>query len=435
MTATGAVWRNWARSQKARPKRIERPNDAEAVERAVRAAATRGLRIKPVGAGMSFSAIAVAPTTQLDLHRLSGLVSVDETARQATILAGTPIHRVADLLGEHGLALPTIGDIDRETLGGALSIGSHGTGDRWGGISSRVVALTLVDGTGTTRRLAQGDPDLLAARLGLGALGVIVDATLQCVPAFALHAVERTERIDDVLASYLERAASVDHLQFLWFPDSSSALTECYERMPADAALHPRPAVQRFVDDELLANGVLGAVCGIATVVPGIVAPFNRLTGRLVRPRDYTEASSDVFPERRRVRFRELEYAIPRAALPDTLRELRSLLERRGWRIPFPVLARTGAAETSWLSPAFERETAWIGVHQYRRIDPHPFFAEAERIFLDAVGRPNWAMMHTLDADRLRTLYPRFDDVLAVRDRLDPERLFANAYLRQVLGD
>ncbi|MFF1574087.1 D-arabinono-1,4-lactone oxidase [Leifsonia sp. NPDC058292] len=436
MTATGAVWRNWARSEKIRPARVERPATADAVQRAVAAAARQGMRVKAIGAGHSFTAIAAAPGVQLDLTDLTGVIAVDETLGRVRLAAGTRLHQLPRLLKPYGLALENMGDIDRQTIAGATSTGTHGTGGGFGGLATQIVALTLVTASGALLTISETEnADLLpAARLGLGALGVIVDLTIQCVPAYLLQAVERPEPLSAALESYLERSAREDHFEFYWFPHTETALTKTNTRLPFDEARAPLPAFSRWLDDELLANGLYRGVCALGTAVPAVVPPFSRLAQKLTGNRDFTDASPNVFVTNRTVRFREMEYALPRAAVPAALAEVKALIEKRDWRISFPVEVRSAAADDNWLSTAYGRESGYIAVHRYYRENPHPYFRAVEEIMTAHDGRPHWGKMHYRDAESLRAAYPRFDDFVAVRDRLDPEGRFANEYLARVLG-
>ncbi|WP_314147009.1 D-arabinono-1,4-lactone oxidase [uncultured Leifsonia sp.] len=436
MTASGGVWRNWGRSESIRPQRVERPASAEAVQRAVAAAAKQGMRVKAIGAGHSFTGIAAAPGVQLDLEALSGVLDVDLERGRVRLAAGTHLHQLPRLLRPYGLALENMGDIDRQTIAGATSTGTHGTGGSFGGLATQIVGVTLVTGTGEVLTIdeTQNAELLPAARLGLGALGVIVDLTIQCVPAYLLKAVERPEPLQQVLEGYLERSASEDHFEFYWFPHTETGLTKTNTRLPLTEARAPLSAMGRWVDDELLANGVYRGVCALGTVVPAIVPPFSRLAQKLTGNRDFTDRSPEVFVTNRTVRFREMEYALPRAAVPDALAEVKALIERNGWRISFPVEVRSAAADDNWLSTAYGRESGYIAVHRYYREDPTAYFTAVERIMMAHDGRPHWGKMHFRDAASLRETYPRFDDFLAVRDRLDPARLFTNAYLTRVLG-
>jgi FAD-linked oxidoreductase len=435
MTASGAPWRNWAHSQSVIPARVERPSSAAAVQRAVLAAARTGARIKAVGAGHSFSGIALSPGVQLDLD-WTGVLAVDEATARVTVAAGTRLHRLPALLRPYGLALENMGDIDRQTVAGAVSTGTHGTGGAFPGLAGQIVGVTLVTGDGSLLRVTDSEnAELLpAVRVGLGALGILVDLTIQCVPAYLLHAVEAHEPFDDVVDSYLDRSNSADHFEFFWFPHTDAVLTKTNTRRPLSAGRSPLGRVRGFVDDELLANGVFRGTCAIGRAVPALVPRINRLADSLTSRRDYTDLSHRVFVSRRSVRFHEMEYALPRERVPEALREVRALIEKRRWRISFPLEVRSAAADDGWLSSGFGRDTGYIAVHRYYRENPHEYFTGVEAIMRAHDGRPHWGKMHDQDADSLRAVYPHFDDFLAVRDRLDPERRFTNRYLERVLG-
>lgn len=402
----------------------------------MQAALSRGRRIKAVGSGHSFTGIAIAPDVLLDLSDLTGLVTVDAQRRRVTLRAGTRLHQIPGLLAPHGLAMENLGDIDRQTIAGAISTGTHGTGAAFGGISTQIVGATLVTGTGELLRVTEAEnAELLpAVALGLGALGILVEVTVQCVPAFLLDATERPEPLLDVLDGLDDRVAATDHFEFYWFPHTDVALTKSNTRLPESAVRSPLPVVGKWVDETLLANGVYRAVCGLGARVPAIVPPFSRLAVTLTGNRDYTDRSNRVFTQRRTVRFREMEYALPAAAARPAFDEMRALIRARGWRISFPVEVRFAAADDRWLSTAHERDSAYIAVHRYWREDPTEYFTAVEQIMLAHDGRPHWGKMHTLDAEALRVRYSRFDDFVTLRDRLDPQRAFQNAYLERVLG-
>lgn len=436
MTRIGGTWQNWARSASVTPVRVERPRSPEGVQRAVRAAAAQGLTIKAVGAGHSFTGIAVAPGVLLELDDLQGLVSADAEKGRVTLLAGTRLHRIPKLLAAHGLAMENLGDIDRQSISGAISTGTHGTGTGFGGLATQVVGVTLVTAAGEFLRIDEerNSEMLPAVALGLGALGIIVEVTLQCVPAFVLRAVDEPAPLADVLATVHDRASASDHFEFYWFPHTDVALTKRQNRMPEATVRQPLPLVGRWVDESLLSNGVYRAVCAAGQVAPALTPPFSRLAVKLTGDRKYTDFSHRVLTQSRTVRFREMEYAVPVENVVPAFRAVQALIEQRGWRIEFPLEVRFAAEDDRWLSTAYGRASAYIAVHRYWRADPTAYFEAAEQILLEFGGRPHWGKLHTLTADQLRERYPRFDDFVALRDRLDPERLFRNRYLDRVLG-
>ncbi|HRN28788.1 MAG TPA: D-arabinono-1,4-lactone oxidase, partial [Terrimesophilobacter sp.] len=349
---------------------------------------------------------------------------------------GTNLYQLPALLAPHGLAMENLGDIDAQTIAGATSTGTHGTGGSFPGLAAQLVAATLVTADGEVLRAsADENADLWpAVRLGLGALGILVDVTVQCVPAFGLEARERPEPLDEVLDAFGARVDAADHFELFWFPHTTMALTKTNTRLPADASLSPLGPVQRWFDDTLMSNGVFRAACVIGAVLPGAIPRINRLATRLTGNRDFADASTSVFTTKRTVRFKEMEYAIDREAIPDAVRAIRSLIDSRGWRVSFPIEVRAAASDDLWLSTTYGRETGYIAVHRYFREDHHEYFRAVEDIMRGFAGRPHWGKIHYQDAESLATLYPRFGDFLAVRDRLDPERLLSNPYLDRVLG-
>jgi L-gulono-1,4-lactone dehydrogenase len=431
---TGTRWRNWGRSQDVTPLHVARPETVDEVIAVVNTARLRGLTVKAIGASHSFTGIAATRGVQVDVSRLDGVYAVEGT--RVTLGAGTNLYQLPALLDPLGLALTNMGDIDRQTIAGATSTGTHGTGAAFGGLATQVVALTLVTAAGELLRVSETEnAELLpAARLGLGALGIVVEITIECVPSFALRAVEKPEPLADVLDDWMARSGGVDHFEFYWFPHTETALTKSNHRLPADTPAVRQSAVSAWVDDELLSNGVFAMTCGLGTMMPRVIPGINNIADKLVAERDITDVSHRIFVAPRRVRFREMEYAIPRENVPEALRAVQTLVADKGWKISFPVEVRVAAADDNWLSTAYGRESGYIAVHRYYREDPTEYFEAVESIMKGFGGRPHWGKMNYRDAESLATVYPRFDEFRAVRDRLDPERLFTNEYLDRILG-
>ena len=426
-----AVWRNWAGNQRMSPAAVAHPDSVDEVARVVKEAAAAGRRVKAIGSGHSFTGIGLTDGVLVELDRLDRLVSADRETGRVVVQAGMPLRRLNRVLAEHGLGLTNMGDIDVQTVAGALSTGTHGTGRDSGALATQVLGLELVLADGSVLTCSrEEDPEVFdVARVSLGALGIVTTVVLQAEPAFLLRADERPMPMADVLDGFDEHVAANEHFELYWFPGTRTALTKRNNR--ADVAA-PLGRVRTFVEDELLSNGVFGATCWAARRAPRAVPALNRLAARSLAPRTYTDAAPQVFTSPRRVRFVEMEYALPRERAVDVLRELQRLPEARG--VSFPVEVRVAPADDVPLSTASGRDTAYVAVHVHRG-DPHErYFAAVEALVTAAEGRPHWGKLHTLAADDLRARYPRFDAFVAVRDRLDPERRFANAYLDRVLG-
>ena len=423
-------WTNWGGNQQAHATDILTPGTVDEVVAQVKEASGSGRRIKAVGSGHSFTAIAVANDQRLLLHRLAGPVSIDGPL--VTVQAGMPLHALNALLAEHGLAMPNLGDIDQQTVAGAISTGTHGTGAEHSTLASCVEAVKVVTGTGDVLEIGKDDPIFPAARLGLGALGILVEVTLRCVDAFTLRADERPMPLTEVLAGLDEWIPAHDHVEFYWYPYTDRAQLKINDRVPA----HDRP-LSRFrgwLDDEFLSNTVFGAVNRLGKAMPGAVPTISAVAARALTARTYTERSDRVFCTPRRVHFTEMEYEIPRAALPEVIAALPRIIDGLPFKVQFPVEVRFTGPDDVWLSHGYGRDSAYVAVHQFTGVDHEPYFRAVEAVCQPLGGRPHWGKLHYRSAADLRPAYEKFDDFVAVRDRLDPARIFANDYLDRVLG-
>lgn len=402
---------------------------------AVRGARADGLTVKPVGTGHSFTAAAATDGLLIRPDLLTGIRAIDHAAGSVTVEAGTPLKRLNAALAREGLSLTNMGDIMEQTVSGAVSTGTHGTGRDSASLAAQITALELVTADGEILTCSRDEhPDVFAAaRVGLGALGVITAITFSVEPLFFLQAREEPMAFDRVTAEFDALVAENEHFEFYWFPHTGNCNTKRNNRSLGPAA--PPHPVSAFIDDELLSNGLFQVVNTVGRAVPATIPAIARISSRALSARTYTDIPYKVFTSPRRVRFVEMEYAVPREALVDTLRELKTMIERSPLRVSFPVEVRTAPADDITLSTASGRDTAYIAVHLYKGTPFRAYFGAAERIFTAHEGRPHWGKLHTRDAAYFAAAYPRFAEFTALRDRLDPERLFANTYLRRVLGD
>ncbi|MDT0378371.1 D-arabinono-1,4-lactone oxidase [Streptomyces sp. DSM 42041] len=429
------TWRNWAGNVGMRPVRTVAPSSTAALAEAVRRATEDGLPVKAAGTGHSFTTVAATEGVLLRPERLCGVRSIDRAAGSVTVAAGTPLWQLNETLAGEGLSLTNMGDIMEQTVAGAVSTGTHGTGRDSAGLAAQVVGLELVLADGSVLRCSpEENADVFAAaRVGLGALGVISELTFVVEPLFLLTAREEPMPFRRVTEEFDQLAAENEHVEFYWFPHTEHCNTKRNNRSPGPP--RPLPRVRGWVDDELLSNGVFRAVCALGRAVPGTVPGTARIAGRALSARSYTDVPHRVFTTPRRVRFLEMEYALPREAGMAALRELRALIERSDFRVSFPVEVRTAPADDITLSTASGRDSVYLAVHMYRGAPHEAYFTAAERIMTAHGGRPHWGKLHTRDATWLAEAYPRFGEFLALRDRLDPGRAFGNDYLRRVLGD
>ncbi|MER6447343.1 D-arabinono-1,4-lactone oxidase [Streptomyces venezuelae] len=429
------AWHNWAGNITATPVRTVAPASVGELQEAVRRAAEDGLRVKAVGTGHSFTAAAATDGVLVRPQALAGIRSIDRAAGTVTVAAGTVLKDLNTALAREGLSLTNMGDIMEQTVSGATSTGTHGTGRDSASIAAQIRALELVTADGRLLTCSEKEnPEVFAAaRIGIGALGIVTAITFAVEPVFFLTAREEPMGFDRVTAEFEEHFAENEHFEFYWFPHTGNCNTKRNNRSQGPAA--PPGPVSAWIEDELLSNGLFQAVNSLGRAVPATIPSIARVASRALSARTYTDIPYKVFTSPRRVRFVEMEYALPREQVVDALRELRAMVDRSGLRISFPVEVRTAPADDIALSTASGRDTAYIAVHMYKGTPYQAYFTAAERIFTAHGGRPHWGKVHTRDAAYFAEAYPRFGEFTALRDRLDPGRVFGNDYLRRVLGD
>ncbi len=418
-------WTNWAGDQVCAPQRIARPATEDELAEVVRGAE----RIRVAGSGHSFTDVACTDGVLVDLSRMDRVL--DQDGELVTVQAGISLHELGEQLAARGLAMENQGDIDRQTLAGALATATHGTGARFGNLSSRVTAVRLVTASGEIVNVEEGD-ELLAARVSLGCLGAISSVTLRCVPAFILRRLDEPRPLADTLDRFDELAGSNDHFEFFAFPYSDLAIVRRSER--GDFPPEPPGRAERLLQDLVLENVVPDLVFRVGRRVPALIPWLGRNIARLVRDSTRTDRSHRVYASRRDVRFTEMEYAVPREHGVEAARRVLALVERRRLRVGFPIEVRVVAGDDALLSTAHDRDTVYVAVHQYRGMEFESYFRAVERIMDDYGGRPHWGKRHYQLAATLQPRYPAWERFQAVRARLDPEGKFGNDYCERVLG-
>jgi FAD-linked oxidoreductase len=440
--AAASQWRNWAGDQRCLPAAIERPGSIEEIAAAIERASAHDQCVRVVGSGHSFSDIALTDGRQLQLSRMSRVLDVDRASGLVRVQAGITIRELNDRLAEYGLALENLGDIDVQSIAGAISTATHGTGARLRNIPSQVAALKLVLADGSTLECSQdADPEVFrAARVGLGALGVLAEVTLRCVPAFRLRGVDAPAPLEETFERFDELANANDHFEFYVFPHARTALTRTNNR--TDEPARPRSRASAYANDVLLTNHAFELFCRLGRRVPSQIPRINRLVTRVAGSSHRLDRSDRIFASLRLVRFTEMEYALPRERTVEAVRRVLELVEggsraggsRPSFAVPFPIEVRTVAADDALISTAAGRESGFVAVHMYRGMAWEPYFRAVEAAMSELGGRPHWGKRHFQTAATLRPRYPDWDRFQAVRQRLDPGGRFANAYVKRVLG-
>lgn len=431
--AVKSTWSNWAGNQKAQPQARTSPRNVDDLSRLVVKAQKEGTTVKAVGSGHSFTGAALTDGCLVTLEHFSGLHDVDRDRLEVTVGAGTTLSELNQLLHAQGLAMPNLGDIAYQTVAGAIATSTHGTGISLPGLAAQVVGFTLVDGQGQVLHCSahENSEVFSLGRVSVGALGVITEYTLRVVPSFLLEAYETAMPLSHLLNDLDSHVDSHDHFEFFWIPHTKWALTKTNNR--TDAPRQPLPRVKGWYEKFFMENIAFGMVCRLGKARPQLIP---RLATALPSSgaRKYVDDSFRIFASPRLVRFYEMENALPREAVAPALRDIQKMIDKKGYLINFPVEVRFTAGDDVALSTAYQRPSGYIAVHVFRGMEYEPYFRDVEEILKDYDARPHWGKIHFRTAEELHGLYPQMENFLQLREQLDPHRIFANDYTRQIFG-
>ena len=426
-------WSNWAGNQQTGTVLLSKPQTESELQQVVQSAQASGRRVKAVGSGHSFTAIAVSEEVLVDLSDYDEIVAIDKINQTVTVQSGIQLSKLNQALYENSLAMQNLGDIAYQTIAGAISTSTHGTGAKFTGIANQVVALRVVlADSSIVECSANVNAQLFScARVGLGALGLISTVTLKVVSAFNLAVIEEPMRVDDVLQNLDLHVDSNDHFEFFWVPHTGWALTKRNNRN--SLPVEPMSKMSHWYSKTLMENYAFGAVCMLGRARPSLIPKLAKALPSSGR-NEYSDASHKVFASKRIIKFYEMEYAIPREACAEALNRVRRMVTDSGFFLNFPVEVRFTAPDEIPLSTASNRESAYIAVHIYKGMNYVPYFTEVESIMNSYQGRPHWGKLHFQSAATLASRYPQWDVFQAVRNQVDPQRMFSNQYLETVLG-
>ena len=431
--ANESTWSSWSGDHECRPERIERPRDHAELAAAIERAADAERVVRVAGSGHSSSDVVMTGGTLVSLDRMDAVLDVDTATGLVRCEAGITLHALSEALWPLGLGLENLGDIDVQSVGGAMATGTHGTGERFRNLSSTLHSIEVMLADGSTVELSEAsDSDgWRAARVSVGALGVVTAVTIRAVPAFALRSLEQAQPLAEVLDGLDEILAATDHFGFFTFPHSPLALTYSYQR--TGDAPEPRSRARAWTEDILVTNHGFHLGCHVGRVVPRAIPSMNRLVARLAPTAHRINRSHRVFCSPRSVPFTEMEYAIPREHAREAVLAIRELIERERFPVSFPLEVRFTAGDDAFLSPACERDTCFVGVIVFRGLPWRACFEAFEATMAGLGGRPHWGKRHFRTAEQLSGDYAHWESFAAVRARMDPDGRFANDYVRRTL--
>lgn len=414
------VWRNWSGIQHCYPQSRLAPTSADEVAHILKTAPGP---IRVVGAGHSFTALAVTPGTMISLDQMSGIVGWQ--GDNAIVQAGTRLGALGPELAAKGRAMANLPDINKQSLGGALGTGTHGTGKALTAIHGDVVALTLATPNGDLIDCdATREPDIFqAAKVSLGALGVITKATLRTTPNRRLHRHVWVEPLEQALAEAEGRWAKHRNYEFYAIPFTDMAA--CISHDETDL-----PARERANEQD---DTILVALKGLRNLL-GFSTTLRKAAGKALlssaKPEEAVDEGWKLLSTDRPERFNEMEFHLPAENQLKALKEVVETIERERPDVFFPIEARRIAPDDAWLSPFQGGPRGSIAVHCHYRDEFAFMFELIQPILLRHGGRPHWGKLHNLQGRALEALYPKWNDFRNLRQQLDPEGRMLNLYLK-----
>ena len=428
-----ARWTNWAGDQSCEPAAIERPGTLDALRKSVARAAGRGLRVRASASGHSFTDCALTDGVMVRLDGLARKLDFDRESGLFKVEAGVVLHDLNRMLAAEGVAFENLGDIDRQTVAGSISTGTHGTGERFQNVSAQVAALELIAPDGSLVTVDESEPALLrAARVAIGSLGVVYSVTVRTVPAYTIHRVDSPRPLGEVLDGLGDLNAGTDHFEFYVFPGTDVAL--CRESRRTQDPPAPKHPAFVYAQEVMLENWVGKGFAAAVRARPELAPRVARLAARGVGHATKVDASYRVFASERHIKFTEMEYAVPRERGRELIERILEIAARPELHVAWPIEVRFVKGDDSFLSPSHDQDTCYVAVHQDRELAWGPYFRRVESAAREIGGRPHWGKRHFRSAADLRPAYPRWDDFQAARRRLDPEGIFTNTYTDRVLG-
>ncbi|MED1787850.1 MULTISPECIES: D-arabinono-1,4-lactone oxidase [Brevibacillus] len=426
-------WKNWAGLVTSTPQQVVYPSSLEEVVQVVKEASQQGKTIRVVGSGHSFTALVETDQILLSLDDLQGVITIDDEEQTATVWAGTKLKLLGESLYERGYSQENLGDINAQSIGGAISTGTHGTGIQFGSVSTQVVGLTVVTAQGDILECSETyHPELFRAlQVSLGLLGIIVKVRLRVLPAYNIHYKSKRMNLNDCLNNLTTFTDSHRHFEFYWFVHTNVVQAKFMQ-------ITQEPASKNSFWNQFkkigIENGLFWFLSEGCRLFPHLCVPISKLSAKAVPDIEEVGASHKLFATPRWVRFSEMEYSVPADKMKEVMEEIRECLQEHRFAVHFPIECRYVKGDDIWLSPAYKRDSAYIAVHMYKGMPYKAYFQAMERIFLKYDGRPHWGKLHELTTADLQERFPMWNQFKAIQKQMDPNGLFLNPYLSRLFG-
>lgn len=427
------IWKNWSETVLSEPENIHYPKSIADIQRIIKTCHQNGKRLRVVGAGHSFTPLAATGECLLSLDRMYGIESIDSLNHRVTVWAGTNLNHLGQMLHECDYAMENLGDINEQTIAGAISTGTHGTGADFGSLSTQIEMLTIVTANGEVKEISPvQNPDYLnAIRVSLGMLGVIVKVQLNVVKQHRFVKKSYSLSLQNCLPQLHTLRADNQHFEFYWFPYTNTVQVKTMNRIGENNTAAKKGSM---LNELIVENGFLWALSEISRMQPRFAKTISKACALGIPTGTHIGYSHQTFVTPRLVKFREMEYSVPYKEMEAVLRDIRYVIEKKKIQVHFPIECRYVKADDIWLSPSYKRDSAYIAIHMYNGMPFQDYFDAVEEVFAHYSGRPHWGKMHNLTEEKLASIYPKWDDFLRVRRELDPDGVFLNAYLQKLFG-
>ena len=426
--------KNWAGNITWNPSEVAYPTTEEEIQQIVLRAANSNKNIRVIGTGHSFTALCQTDNILMSLDKYQGLISIDKEQLQATVKGGTKLNLLGDLLFDEGLAMENLGDIDVQSIAGTISTGTHGTGTAFGTISTQITALRFVNGKGEIINCSETENRELfkAAQVSIGALGIITEVTIQCVPIYKLAVKTTAGLMSEVIENLQGHLDNNRNFEFFWLPYTDKLAmksSNIVKNLPCDEI-----NFLNYWTEYVLENHALKLLCDFAKRFPSKTQAVSKFTAKLISDVTKVNYSHKIYATQRLVKFREMEYNIPAEAYHDVWKEVVKIANSGKYNVHFPIENRWVKQDDILMSPAYGRDSAYIACHVYSNKDCVPYFKALEEVFRAHEGRPHWGKMHTLKQDDIAESYPMFSTFLKHRAEQDPNNVFVTPYVQSLLG-
>ena len=415
-------WNNWSGFQHSQPEHILKPSSIDELKNIVQ----NHHKIRVVGAGHSFTPLVCTDATLLSLDHFSGVENVNTALTQANIWSGTRLFNLDQYLEPIQQSLIQQGDIDQQSLAGAVSTGTHGTGLNLHCISAYVEAFELLTASGDILTCSRQDnPNIFeAGRVSLGSLGILTKITMQNKPRYKLKEHVRLCSVKEFFENIDLWKTQHRHIECFAFSHADQLILKTLDITDED--IQPRKLSWPSED------ALLTICCSLTKSFPALNPKLQKLLGVFIKPTTFVDWSIQIFPTPRETKFNEMEYQISVESGMECLEAVLTALKNAKAQTFFPVEFRFVKGDDIWLSPFYQQDSISISVHQYHKQAPNQLFDEIEPIFQHYRGRPHWGKMHNMGASQLQALYPKWDDFMQLRAQLDPTQKFLNPYLEKL---